>query len=184
MKNFKLFAGVLLTGIIVVSCYRNTYADKTDNIELSDFTKGFISLYLSDSLIPEWMNASFDEITIACDYQDSLLFLSIWANDSNQYKNDYYDSYVRQGKSYLGKTSYSNYSIRVFGKENRLFFTVSANAPKQGRCVTRYYEYDPCIWTLCFDKDTSLRLDKTVLFSNNRDLTEVKDLIRKHFTGI
>ena len=51
MQNKSLSILLLIVLSISFSCERNTYADPLNNIELKDFTKALISLYLQDSIV-------------------------------------------------------------------------------------------------------------------------------------
>ena len=162
---------------ISLSCERNTYADPLNNIELTDFTKSLISFYLRDSIVQESINY-YNEITLINYSLDAVSYLSLWANDCEQYKRDCYENYVGEGVEYRGKTSYSGYSIRVFGAEDSRFFSVISDAPKQGRCaVVKYYEYDPLELQLCIDLDNTLYKDRTFFITLDKDISEIDSLV-------
>ena len=178
-KRPKPLSIVILLSIVFsisFSCERNTYADPLNNIELTDFTKALISLYLRDSIVQGDMHY-YNEITLINHSLDTVSYLSLWANDREQYKRDCYESYVGEGVEYRGKTTYSGYSIRVFGAEDSRFFSVSSEAPKQGRCVINCYEYDPLELQLCIDLDNTIYKDRTFFITLDKDISGIDSLV-------
>lgn len=178
MKNKPIFIAILSSLLLSISlsCERNTYADPLNNIELTDFTKALISFYLQDSIVQGDMHY-YNEITLINHSLDTVSYLSLWANDREQYKRDCYESYVGEGVEYRGKTTYSGYSIRVFGAEDSRFFSVSSVAPKQGRCVINCYEYDPLELQLCIDLDNTIYKDRTFFITLDKDISGIDSLV-------
>lgn len=170
---------LLLCFATILSCGHGWYADKTNNIELSDFTKELITLYLNDSLVISY-NEDCDEVNLICETDSLYYYLFLYMDKSQIYKRICYECFVGNNP-YLGKTYYNNLSIRVFGEELPMFFSTFSKAPDQGRCRTEYWEYDPIEWTIVFDRDSSLCLDKTMLFLEETDISPVVELAEKHF---
>ena len=180
MQNRSLIIFLAVVFAISLSCERNTYADPINNIELKDFTKSLISFYLQDSIVNKSIKY-YDEITLINYPLDSISYLSLWANNSEQYKRDCYESYVGDGVEYRGKTTYLGYSIRVFGGEDPRLFTVLYNAPKQGRCVTNYYEYDPLELQVCINLDNTICKDRSFFITKDKDISAIDSLVMHYF---
>lgn len=175
LQNISL----LLCSATILSCGQGWYADKTNNIELSDFTKELISIYLNDSLVNS-VDELYDEFNLICETDSSHYYLSIYMDNSHIYKTICYKCFVGD-VPYLGKTYYNKKSIRVFGEELPMFFSITGNAPNQGRCRTEYWEYDPIEWMIVFNRDSTLCLDKTDLFQEDIDISPIVKLANKYF---
>jgi len=183
MQNKALVILLSIAFGISLSCGRNTYADPINNVELKDFTRALISFYLQDSIVDQSIKY-YNEITLINYPLDSISYLSLWANNSEQYKRDCYESYVGEGVVYRGKTTFSGYSIRVFGAEDPRFFTVLSPAPKQGRCVTNYYEYDPLELQVCINLDNTFCKDKSFFITKDKDISAIDSLVMHYLTSI
>lgn len=170
---------LLAITLTAIACERNTYSDPIDNIELTSLTKDIITLYLEDSLVIDNLGTD-DEITLVCFPLDTCSSLSLWSNNSEQYRRDCYENYVGEDVKYLGKTAYHNYCIRVFGMADSLFFSVLKDAPKQGRCIKAYYEYDPIEWYICINADGSLFRERSYLLSADHDLSSIDSLLNRN----
>lgn len=179
MKASKYIVFFSIFSLALPSCGNRWYADDTNNITLTNFTKDLLSVYLNDSLVVNWKER-YDEITLICSSDDEHYYLSLHLNESKIYKRYCYESFIGH-IPYLGKTSFGGKSVRVFGAENSMFCSVQGNAPEQGRCLLEYWEYDPIEWSLCFNRDSSLCRDATILYSENIDISSVDYLVAKYF---
>ena len=170
----------LLFVLFFVSCGRGWYADQIDNISLTPFSKELISTFLNDSVTIAHTQPFDDEVTLLCFKEDSLFFVVVWLNESKMYKHLCYES-IMGPVPYLGKTIYSDHSIRVFGEPFDFILSVKDVAPRPGRCRIEYSEYDPVEWTICFRQDTSFCKDKTVLWLMDKDVSPIESLVSRFF---
>lgn len=166
MKNKPIFIAILSSILLSISlsCERNTYADPLNNIELTDFTKALISLYLRDSIVQGDMHY-YNEITLINHSLDTVSYLSLWANDREQYKRDCYESYVGEGVEYRGKTTYSGYSIRVFGAEDSRFFLLAQTRPN--KAVVLSIVMNTILWSCSYVSIWITPYIRTGLFSSH-----------------
>jgi len=58
-----------------------------------------------------------------------------------------------------------------------VFFSVSSEAPKQGRCVVNCYEYDPLELQLCIDLDNTIYKDRTFFITLDKDISGIDSLV-------
>ena len=149
---------IFLVSFSLISCMRGWYADRNENIELSEFSKECISLYLKDSIINSFYAQSYDEITLCCYSYDTLMYFNIYQNKSEIYKHICYECFVGD-IPYLGRTSYSGKTVRV-RKE--------------------YWEFDPIEWFVVFNRDSSFCKAETNLWEET-DMTPVLELADKYF---
>jgi len=155
------------------------YADKTNNIVLTDFTKELITLYLNDSLFVRFISHD-DEVTLVSFTNPPNFYLNLYSNKSEHYKQICYKCFVGD-YSYLGKTRYAGLSVRVYGEENSLFFSVHGKAPEQRRCKEEWWEYDPIEWCISFNQDTTFCREKTFLSIEDDDITAIEQLVTRYF---
>jgi hypothetical protein len=159
--------------IAVMICTLMSCQAKKDinNVVLTDFTKELISIYIND---PDNLKAKNrrDEIIIVSVADTLYYYLSIFSNDSKSYK------YCRN--DFVGQVLYLGHSIRVFGNENFVFYSVKAKI-KQQRCNDNYTEYDPLIWQVCLDKDLSFCKMRTYKITVNEDISTIQRLAEKYF---
>lgn len=143
-----------------------------NNIELTDFTKELISLYINDV---ENINAKNrkDEIIIISVDDTLYYYLSVFSNDSKSY------NFCRE--DFVGQTSYLGHLIRVFGNENLNFYSVNEKIKKQKRCEDNFTEYDPSVWQVCFYKDLSFCKMKTYKVTVYEDIAAIQSLAEKYF---
>ncbi|MEA4919206.1 TonB family protein [Proteiniphilum sp.] len=162
----KLF-GIIFMVFSFMSCQA-----KKDNIMLTDFTKELISMYINDV---ENLNAKNrkDEIIIISNTDSLHYYLSVFANNSKEYK------FCRE--DFIGQTSYSGHLIRAFGSENSNFYSVISEIKTQKRCGDNFTEYDPSIWRICFFKDLSFCKMKTYKVTADRDISAIQSLAQKFF---
>ena len=169
---------IFLVSFSLISCMQGWYADRNENIELSAFSKECISLYLKDSIINSF-SQSYDEITLRCYSYDTLMYFNIYQNQSEIYKHICYECFVGD-LPYLGRTSYSGKTVRVFGEENPMFLHVYGKARAQGKCRKEYWEFDPIEWFVVFNRDSSFCKAETNLWEET-DMTPVLELADKYF---
>ena len=170
---------IFLVSFSLISCMRGWYADRNENIELSEFSKECISLYLNDSIINSFYTQSYDEITLRCYLYDTLMYFNIYQNRSEIYKHICYECFVGD-LPYLGRTSYSGKTVRVFGEENPMFLHVYGKARAQGKCRKEYWEFDPIEWFVVFNRDSSFCKAETNLWEET-DMTPVLELANNYF---
>ena len=175
----SLFLAVVLCFLFVwpLRYMSRWYADSTDNVDLTDFSKGLISLYLEDSLYVNFCGDD-DEITLISVSDDDHIWLLLWGNDSDLYEYICHKCFTGD-YPYLGKTRFEERSIRVFGVENPMFFSVHGEAPKQPRCKEEWWEYDPIVWEICFNRDSSFCREKTRLCLESLDITPIEQLVAR-----
>ncbi len=145
---------------------------KSNNVVLTDFTKELIVQYINNV---ENLNAKRrkDEIIIISVADTSYYFLSVFANNSKEYK------YCRE--DFIGQTLWSGHLIRVFGNENSMFYSIRDKMKVQKQCNENYAEYNPNVWQICFYKDKSFCKMKTYKTTVNEDISAIQRLAEKHF---
>ena len=74
-------ACLAITTVFLFSCGNRWHNDSTDNIQLTDFTKDLISLYLQDSIVLSCIQRN-DEITLICSSDEEHYYLSLYQNES------------------------------------------------------------------------------------------------------
>lgn len=146
---------------------------KDDNIELTEFTKDMINLYLNDEKNVSDRDVA-NEIIILSYTDDTCNYLSIFANNPKAYK---YCS-----DDYLGQTKFMNHAVKAFGDENTLFFLLNKKVKWKRRCNPSYVEYDPNVWYICMHKDGSLCTQETYRIAPHEDITVVESLVDKYFS--
>jgi hypothetical protein len=146
---------------------------ENSNIMLTDFTKELISLYINDV---ENLNAKNrkDEIIIFSVTDSSYYYLSIFANNSKEYK------FCRE--DFVGQTLHLGHLIRVFGNESTIFYSVKEKIKPQKRCDDNFTEYDPTVWQVCFYKDKSFCKMKTYKVTADEDISTIQSLAEKYFS--
>lgn len=148
------------------------YMENKDNVELTDFTKDLVSLYLNDEQNVEARNNEDDIILVSI--SDSATYeLSVFSNNPKEF------DYCRD--DYLGQTIYLGHSITVYGDTNSEFFLLNKKGEGSKRCEPSYEEYDPLVWYICFDKDYTLCEKKTCKVSPYDDITVIRSLVDRHF---
>lgn len=168
MKTRKVF-NIIFLFCGLISC--QTKKDN-NNVILTDFTEELISLYINDVVNINAKNRQ-DEIIIISVTDTSYYYLSIFANNSNEYK------FCRE--SFIGQTSYSGHLIRIFGDENPMFYLVTEEMKKQKKCKDNNIEYDPNIWQICFYKNKSLNKMRTYEIRPSEDISAIQRLAEKYF---
>lgn len=164
--NSKAIIFVLLV-CCFISCQTN---NRCNNVILSGFTKELISLYIND---PRNDNAEKrkDEIILITTTDTSYYYLYVFANNPKAYK------FCRE--DYIGETSYANHSVKMFGNENHMFYSVyEIVRPK--RCKYEYKEYDPNVWQICFNKNGSLNNIMTYKTTEEDDIIDIQELAEKY----
>jgi hypothetical protein len=156
-----------------VSCFMSCQVKKENgNVVLSDFTKELISLYINDV---ENINAKNrkDEIIIIYVTDTSHYYLSVFANNSKEYK------FCRE--DFVGQTLHLGHLIKVFGDTSSIFYSVNEKIKKRKRCNDNFTEYDPFVWYVCLYKDKSLCKTKTYKVNDYEDITVIQNLVEKYF---
>lgn len=148
------------------------YMENKDNVELTDFTKELISLYLNDEQNTYAISRK-NEIIVSSITDETCYYLSVFSNDPNEYK------FCRE--DFIGQTIYLGYLVRVYGNENSAFFFLNKNKKRSKRCKPDYAEYDPLVWHICLNKDYSLRERETVKVAPDNDITVIRSLVDRHF---
>lgn len=151
-----------------VSC--QTQQEK--NIELKEFTKHLIELYINDI---ENLNAKRrkDEIILISNTDSLYFYLDIFSNNTGEYEFDRDD--------YIGRTMYLGHLVRIFGDNNRIFYSANKNPVRHSRISRNKIEYDPNIWTVCFYRDTTFCKAKTNKGTPSEDISEIEKLSEKYF---
>ena len=85
MKASTYIVFFSIFSLALPSCGNRWYADDTNNITLTNFTKDLLSVYLNDSLVVNWKER-YDEITLICSSDDEHYYLSLHLNESKIYK--------------------------------------------------------------------------------------------------
>ena len=164
----KIFGIVLLCGFF--AC-QSTEVDS--NIELTEFTKELVSMYVNAEQNIDAINRN-DEIIIVSITDDTCYRLALFANNPQDY------DYCRE--DYIGQTTYLGYAVRVFGYENPSFFRLIRKIRKPELCSYNYdWEYDPDVWYICLYKDGSLCTQETEKVAPDEDISEIQTLVEKHF---
>lgn len=145
---------------------------ENSNVVLTDFTKELITLYINDV---ENFNAKDrkDEVIIISVTDTSYYYLSVFTNNSKEYK------FCRE--DFVGQSSFSGHLIRVFGDTNSLFYFVNDKINPQKRCNDNFTEYDPNVWQICLNKDKSFCKMKSYKVSIYGDITAIQNLSEKYF---
>lgn len=164
----KIFGIVLLCGIF--AC-QSTEVDS--NIELTEFTKELVSMYVNAEQNIDAINRN-DEIIIVSITDDTCYRLALFANNPQDY------DYCRE--DYIGQTTYLGYAVRVFGYENPSFFRLIRKIRKPELCSYNYdWEYDPDVWYICLYKDGSLCTQETEKVAPDEGISDIQSLVEKHF---
>jgi TonB family protein len=143
-----------------------------NDVALTDFTKELISLYINDIENLSAKNRQ-DEIIIISVTDTSYYYLSVFANNSKEYK------YCKD--DFIGQTVYLGHLIRVFGNENSIFYSLNEENRTQKPCKDNVTEYDPSVWRICFHKDESFCKMKTYKVNVYEDISAIEDLVGKYF---
>ncbi len=147
---------------------------KHNNVDLTDFTKELISMYIKDfDLENHDARNRKEEIIIISGTDSYRYYLSIFANNSKEYK------FCRE--DFVGQTLQSGYSIRLFGDESSMFYSIDQKIKKQKRCKNKYIEYDPPVWQVCFYKDKSFCKMKTHKITIDEDISAIQSLAEKYY---
>lgn len=162
-----------ILGLVVLFCVSSCrFPAVENNIDLTDFTKDLVSLYLNDEQNVEERNNEDDIILVSI--SDSATYeLSVFSNNPKEF------DYCRD--DYLGQTIYLGHSITVYGDTNSEFFLLNKKGEGSKRCEPSYEEYDPLVWDICFDKDYTLCEKKTCKVSPYDDITVIRSLVERHF---
>ncbi|MDR1859701.1 MAG: hypothetical protein LBR06_02110 [Bacteroidales bacterium] len=168
MKTIRIFSVVFM-----IYSFMSCHAKKeSSNVVLSDFTKELISLYINDV---ENINAKNrkDEIIIISVTDTSHYYLSVFANNSKEYK------FCR--KDFVGQILHLGHLIKVFGDTSSIFYSVNEKIKTQKRCNDNFTEYDPSVWHVCLYKDKSLCKAKTYKVNDYEDITVIQNLAEEYF---
>lgn len=164
----KILEIVLLC--VLFACQSTTF---DSNIELTEFTKELVSMYVNDEQNIDAINRN-DEIIIVSFTDDTCYRLALFANNPQDY------DYCRE--DYIGQTMYLGYAVRVFGDENTSFFRLIRRTRKQEPCSYNHdCFYDPDVWNICLYKDGSLCTRETEKVAPDEDISEIQTLVEKHF---
>ncbi|MDR0810827.1 MAG: energy transducer TonB [Paludibacter sp.] len=168
MKTIKILS------VIFMICSFMSCQTKKENssVVLTDFTKELISLYINDVKNLNAKNRK-DEIIIISVADTSYYYLSVFANNSKEYK------FCRE--YFVGQTLYSGHLIRVFGNENAIFYSVKEKIKEQKRCNDNFTEYDPNVWQVCFYRNKSFCKMKTYKITVDEDISAIQNLAEKYF---
>ena len=145
-----------------------------DNVELTDFTKELISLYMNSEdnrLKFDGKNKQYEMIISA--YSDELsYYLTIHRNNNKFYK------YCQD--DFIGKTLYQGHRVKVYGDTISPFYSIIGYI-KQAPCEPFYIEYDPPTWQVCLYRDMSFCKMRTYRVSEGRDISLIQNLAEKYF---
>lgn len=145
---------------------------ENSNVVLTDFTKDLISLYINDV---ENISAKDrkDEVIIISFTDTSYYYISVFANNSKEYK------FCRE--DFVGQTLHLGHLIRVFGDTSSIFYFVNKKIKPQKKCNDNFTEYDPTVWQVCFYKDKSFCKMKTYKVNECEDISTIQSLAEKYF---
>lgn len=164
---------IIFSVIFVICSFTSCQAKKENsNVMLTDFTEELISLYINDVKNLNAKNRK-DEIIIISFTDTSYYYLSVFANNSKEYK------FCRE--DFVGQTLYSGHLIRVFGDESTIFYSIKEKSKSQKRCNHIFTEYDPSVWQVCFYKDKSFCKMKTYKVTTDGDISIIQDLAERYF---
>lgn len=167
MKTIRGFI-LLFTVYTFISC------QEKNNVELTDFTKELISMYINDSDNRVAKDRK-DEIIIVS-YTDTLRYhLSVFANDRRSYK------FCRE--DFVDETFYLGHLIRVFGEENSVFYSINEKNKRVKRCKEDKFPpfYDPLVWEFSLYKDYSFCKMKTYKVTADGHISAIQSLAEKYF---
>ena len=165
----KIFGIVLLC--VFFACQSTTF---DSNIELTEFTKELVSMYVNDEQNIDAINRN-DEIIIVSFTDDTCYRLALFANNPQDY------DYCRE--DYIGQTMYLGHAVKIFGDENTSFFRLIRRTRKQEPCSYNHdCFYDPDVWNICLYKDGSLCTRETYKVAPEEDISEIQSLVEKYFS--
>lgn len=159
---------------MLIACCSVSYQTKKgkNNVELTDFTKDLISLYINDALNIDAKNRK-DAIIVTAVADTSYYYLSVFANNCKEYK------FCRE--DFIGQTVYLGHLVRIFGDESSMFYSVNEKIKKQERCKDNYTIYDPNVWQICFYKNKSFNKMRTYKTTLSKDISTIQSLAEKFF---
>lgn len=166
MNASYLFSSLFLI-FFFISCQ-----EKKNNVELTDFTKELISLYVNDPDNIEDKKGK-DEIVIVYNTDTLYYYISVFANDSKSYK------YCQE--DFVGQTLHLGYLIRIYGNESSIFYFVKNKIKSQKPCEKEFVEYDPSVWQVSLHRDMSFCKFKTYKVTNDSDINIIQGLVEKYF---
>lgn len=167
MKTIKVFL-IFFTVWTFISCQEN------NSVELTDFTKELISMYINDS--DNRVSKDGKDEIIVISYTDTLHYhLSIFANNRKSYK------FCRE--DFVGQTLYLGHLIRVFGEENSVYYCIIEKNKRVTRCKEDKYPpiYDPLVWQFSLYKDLSFCKMKTYKVTADGDISAIQSLAEEYF---
>jgi len=166
MKTTKILC------IVLVACTLMSCQTRRNNIELTDFTRELISLYVNHPDNHSFAKNRNKKITIVSFTDTSHYCLSIFfdSNDNVFYTEDF-----------VGQTSYLGFLVRVFGDYNSVFYSVKDKVKTQRRCERILINDSPNVWRICFHRDTSFCRMRTRKEIGNEDISAIEDLVKRHF---
>ncbi|MCL2414639.1 MAG: hypothetical protein FWC94_05230 [Bacteroidales bacterium] len=171
MKTASKILSIALIGCSLMSCQT-----RRSNIELTDFTRGFISLYINhpDNFFAKNRR---NEILIMSSTDTLYYSLSIHFQDLRS-RSSYYCEEL-----FVGQTFYLGYRIRVFGDENPIFYSVKDKIRKRRhRKDDPFYLIRPNVWSVSLHKeDMSLCKTRTFKTKNYRDISAILNWAERHF---
>jgi len=171
MKTIKIF-----TAIFVVCGFISCQAKKENSdILLTDFTQKLISMYISDI---ENFNAKNrkDEIIVISVVDTSYYYLSVFSNNSKEYK------FCRE--DFVGQTLYLGHSVKIFGDESSIFYSVKNTIKTQKKCKDVVSFYDPSVWRFCLHNDQSFCKMQTYKVTKDGDISVIQNLAAEYFNTL
>lgn len=157
-------------------CFFMSCQTRKNNIELTDFTRELISLYINDPDNFD-MTSERGKIIITSNTNKHYHCLSIYFHP----RSIYYDYDFGNG-NFVGQTTYLGHLIRVYGDESSIFYSVKDKINTQRRRRNGLDdEWNPNVWTLCLHYDMSFCKMRTSKRINNQDVSAMQNLVEKHF---
>ena len=150
-----------------------------NNIELTAFTKEFISMYISDMEFSKDI-AEADEIIIISHSDSCSYSLEIFYNNSKAYSYNQDD--------FVGQTKYDRFKIRLFGNETSFFFKVKERALRSievrggKKSISDIVLFDPLPWHFYLNRDTSFCEMRTYKVLLVNDISDIQKLSKKYFS--
>src|SRR5690606_35121963 len=137
---------------------------KNNNVELTEFSKELISLYINDPDNLEAKNGK-DEIIIVNSTDTSYYYISVFSND--------YKSYKYCQEDFVGQTLYLGHLITIYGNDSSIFYFVKNKSKSQMPCKDDLIEYDPSVWQVSLHKDMSFCKMKTYKVTHDANINVI-----------
>jgi len=172
MKAISKVLSIVLVGCSLMSCQT-----RKGNVELTDFTRELISLYINDL---DNLNArNRKDVIIIGGFTDTLHHYFFIFAVSRRVADLYYCEEA------IGQTSYLGHLVRVFGNKNSIFYSIKDNIKIRKRCNKNDdidIAHNPNVWQILLHKDMSFyKIHKSI---NNEDISAIENLVERFFGNV